>query len=79
MRNAREAAFADAKARADQYARLAGDKLGKGLRHHRDEHGRCAAGHYLPRAPDSAAAAPVPLEPGQQTLTYRVTVKFALT
>ena len=29
MRNAREAAFADAKARADQYARLAGDKLGK--------------------------------------------------
>lgn len=79
MRNAREAAFADARARADQYARLAGDKLGKALVITETNVVDSPQPTTYRGAPDSAAAAPVPLEPGQQTLTYRVTVKFALT
>ena len=79
MRNARDAAFADAKARADQYARLAGDKLGKALVITETNTVDAPQATTFRGAPDSAAAAPVPLEPGQQTLTYRVTVKFALT
>lgn len=78
MRNAREAAFADAKARADQYARLAGDKLGKALVI-TETNSVDAPPTTFRGAPDSAVAAPVPIEPGEQTLTYRVTVKFALT
>jgi len=78
MRNAREAAFADARARADQYARLAGDKLGKALVI-TETNTADSVGPSYRRAPDAMAAAPVPIEPGQQTLTYTVTVKFALT
>ncbi|GAA3031407.1 SIMPL domain-containing protein [Gordonia defluvii] len=78
MRNARDAAFADARARADQYARLAGDKLGKALVI-TETNTVDSPGPTLRRAPEAMAAAPVPIEPGQQTLTYSVTVKFALT
>ena len=78
MRNAREAAFADARARADQYARLAGDKLGKALVI-TETNSVDSPSPTLRRAPEAMAAAPVPIEPGQQTLTYSVTVKFALT
>nr|WP_306302166.1 SIMPL domain-containing protein [Gordonia araii] len=79
MRNAREAAFADAKARADQYARLAGDKLGKALVITESNAVESPPRTYSRGAPDSAMAAPVPIEPGEQTLNYSVTVKFALT
>ncbi len=78
MRNAREAAFADARARADQYAHLAGDKLGKVLVI-TESSSADAPGPAYRRVPEAMAAAPIPIEPGQQTLSYSVTVKFALT
>lgn len=78
LRNAREAAFADARARADQYARLSGDKLGKALVITETNTATDTPTPSYRSAPD-VAAAPIPVEPGQQTLSYSVTVKFALT
>ncbi|MFT3900794.1 MAG: SIMPL domain-containing protein [Gordonia sp. (in: high G+C Gram-positive bacteria)] len=77
LRNAREAAFGDARARADQYARLAGDKLGKALTITESNATDSPAPAY--RESRDMAAAPMPISPGEQTLTYTVTVKFALT
>ncbi|MFE0750218.1 SIMPL domain-containing protein [Gordonia sp. NPDC058843] len=74
---AREAAFTDARGRAEQYANLAGDSLGKVLTITESTSGqeKSAAPGTFER---DLAAAPVPVEPGQQELTFTVNVTFAL-
>ncbi|MEE4021607.1 SIMPL domain-containing protein [Gordonia sp. PKS22-38] len=76
MKQAREAAFTDARGRADQYASLSGDSLGDVQTINEQ-----TSGQEQPTTVqrDSVAAAPVPIEPGQQTLTFSVTVTFELT
>ncbi|WP_207843357.1 SIMPL domain-containing protein [Williamsia soli] len=72
--NAREKAFSDARDRADQYARLSGDELGKVLTIDETSSGQqVQAGERT--AMESSA---VPLEPGQQTVSFSVTVKWQL-
>lgn len=76
MRQAREAAFDDARSRAEQYASLAGDSLGKV-----QTITESTSGQQQPttvQRDSAAAAAPVPIEPGEQTLTFSVTVTYAL-
>ncbi|MEO9329814.1 SIMPL domain-containing protein [Gordonia aurantiaca] len=77
LEQAREAAFDDARGRAGQYASLAGDSLGKVLTIK-----ETTSGQEQPAAPGAyerdVAAAPVPVEPGEQQLTFTVTVTFAL-
>ncbi|AZG48412.1 SIMPL domain-containing protein [Gordonia insulae] len=76
MKQAREAAFDDARSRAEQYASLAGDSLGKVQTITEQTSGQ---DQPAPLQRDSmAAAAPVPVEPGEQTLTFSVTVTYAL-
>jgi uncharacterized protein YggE len=66
---AREAAFADARARAEQYARLAGRSLGDVLEVREDG----AAGS----PPPGALRAALVVEPGQQEVRAAVTVRWA--
>ncbi|BBX75894.1 SIMPL domain-containing protein [Mycobacterium shinjukuense] len=74
VKDARARAFEDAKTRAQQYAQLSGLKLGKVLSISE------AAGYPPPEGgpagPPRAAA--VPLEPGQQTVSFSVTVIWQL-
>jgi uncharacterized protein YggE len=75
LRDARARAFNDAKERANQYAQLSGLKLGKVLSI--TESGAATP----PPAPVPYArgeATAVPLEPGQQTVGFSVTVSFEL-
>ncbi len=78
MKQARDAAFNDARSRAGQYAKLADDSLGKVLVITEAS----SAQEPVTRTPSTyradAAVSPVPVEPGQQTLTFSVTVKYAL-
>ncbi|MBO0855855.1 MAG: SIMPL domain-containing protein [Nocardia sp.] len=76
LNKAREAAFNDARSRADQYAKLAGDRLGKVLAVTETTSGQ--QGAEKSPAMNGRAVAPVPTEPGQQTTTFAVTVKYAL-
>lgn len=72
---AREAAFADARAKAELYARQAGRSLGRVVRV--SEEGVAYGGssaHY-----SLAADAEVPIEPGRQSLTATVTVEWSFT
>jgi uncharacterized protein YggE len=75
VRDARSHAFEDAKDRAEQYAQLSGMHLGKVVSISE------AAGNKppvpLPRGAEMAAA-PVPVEPGQQTVSFSVTVIWEL-
>jgi uncharacterized protein len=71
VKDARARAFQDAKNRADQYAQLSGLQLGKVLSISE------ASGSGAPPAPRGMAAA-VPLEPGQQTVSFSVTVVWEL-
>jgi len=76
VKDARARAFADAKDRAEQYAKLSGQELGKVL-----SISESADGQEPPRPspmPKMAMAAPVPLEPGQQTVGFTVTVVWGL-
>lgn len=77
LEKAREAAFTDARGRAEQYAGLAGDSLGDVLTIKES-----TSGQEQPVSPGTferdVAAAPVPVEPGEQELTFTVTVTFAL-
>ncbi|MGV9713803.1 SIMPL domain-containing protein [Gordonia sp. NPDC003424] len=77
MKQAREAAFDDARSRAEQYASLAGDSLGKVQTITEQTSG--AEQPTTVQRDSAVAAAPVPIEPGQQTLTFSVTVTYALT
>lgn len=72
---ARDAAFANAKASAQQYADLAGDSLGSVQSI--DESTEGQSGPSVMRA--DSLASPVPLEPGEQTLTFTVKVTYSLT
>jgi uncharacterized protein YggE len=75
VRDARARAFEDAKSRAEQYAQLSGLNLGKVI-------SISEAGSSTPPTPlpmPRAAMEAVPLEPGQQTVGFSVTVIWELT
>lgn len=72
--DARSRAFEDAKTRADQYAKLAGTSLSRVLSVQEN-----VTGQDQPLSADrTAQASTVPIEPGQQTVTVSVTVKWGL-
>lgn len=73
---AREAAFEDARARADQYARLAGVELGAVVRI-REGAGDGQPRPMLARSTDAFAAA-MPIEGGTKAITSTVTVRWSL-
>ena len=75
VKDARARAFQDAKDRAQQYAQLSGLKLGKVVSISES----AGATPTTPIPMTRAAAAPVPLEPGQQTVSFSVTVVWELT
>lgn len=72
VKDARARAFNDAKDRAEQYAELSELQLGRVISISE------AAGSTGPEAP-RAALTEVPLEPGQQTVSFAVTVVWELT
>ncbi|MBX9641156.1 MAG: SIMPL domain-containing protein [Mycobacteriaceae bacterium] len=73
VKDARASAFHDAKNRAEQYAQLSGLHLGKVLSVSEESGaGPTAGGPAAPRA------ATVPLEPGQQTVSFAVTAVWEL-
>lgn len=75
VKDARARAFQDAKNRADQYAQLSGLRLGKVL-----SISEATGSTPTPGAPPAAprAAFAVPLEPGQQTVSFSVTAVWEL-
>jgi len=75
VKDARARAFNDAKDRAQQYAQLSGLSLGKVMSI--TESGGATPPTPLP-SPRGAEIAAVPLEPGQQTVGFSVTVIFQL-
>jgi uncharacterized protein YggE len=76
VKDARARAFNDAKNRADQYAQLSGLRLGKVLSISEASGSSPTAG--APSAPPKAMATAVPLEPGQQTVSFSVTAVWEL-
>lgn len=74
VRNARANAFDDARNRAEQYAGLSGLSLGKVLSIS-EQSGAIPRPTPMPRAAMEA----VPTEPGQQTVSFSVTVVWELT
>jgi uncharacterized protein len=76
VKDARARAFNDAKNRADQYAQLSGLQLGKVLSISEAAGSMQTAG--APAAPPKAMATAVPLEPGQQTVSFSVTAVWEL-
>lgn len=75
VKDARARAFNDAKNRADQYAQLSGLRLGRVLSISEATGGTPTPGG--PPAPPRSMAA-VPLEPGQQTVSFSVTAVWEL-
>ncbi|OMC15321.1 SIMPL domain-containing protein [Mycobacterium sp. SP-6446] len=75
VKDARARAFNDAKNRADQYAQLSGLRLGRVLSISEAAGGAPTPGG--PPAPPRSMAA-VPLEPGQQTVSFSVTAVWEL-
>lgn len=76
VRDARARAFEDARNRAEQYAKLSGLKLGRVLSI-AETPGGALPPTPLP-APRGAMASPVPLEPGQQAVSFSVTAVWQL-
>ncbi|OHV03551.1 SIMPL domain-containing protein [Mycobacterium talmoniae] len=74
VRDARSRAFNDAKARAEQYAQLSGLKLGRVISISEQPGGTPPSPTPMPRA----MAADVPVEPGQQTVSFAVTAVWEL-
>jgi uncharacterized protein len=72
VKDARARAFDDARARAEQYAQLSGLQLGDVISI--SESSPAPSPGPMPRA----AAEPVPLEPGQQKVSFSVTVVWEL-
>ncbi len=72
VKDARARAFEDAKNRADQYAQLSGLRLGKVLSISE------ATGSTPPAGGAPRGIAAVPLEPGQQTVSFSVTAVWEL-
>ena len=77
VKDARARAFDDAKDRAEQYAQLAGLTLGKVISI--SESSGATPPTPTPAPLPRAAMEAVPLEPGQQTVTFSVTVIWELT
>lgn len=75
IKDARARAFNDAKDRAQQYAELSGLALGKVISISEAAGG---AGPPVPVPMPRAMAAAVPVEPGQQTISFQVTVVWEL-
>jgi uncharacterized protein len=75
VKDARARAFQDAKSRAEQYAQLSGLKLGKIISISEASGG---AGTIPPAPPRGGIAESVPLEPGQQTVSFSVTAVWQL-
>jgi uncharacterized protein YggE len=75
VRDARARAFNDAKARAEQYAQLSGLKLGGVISISESSDSAPPSPAPTPRAPMSAE---VPVEPGQQTVSFSVTAAWEL-
>src|ERR1700722_17047079 len=75
VKDARTRAFQDAKNRAEQYAQLSGLKLDKVTSISEASGGAATA---PPAPPRSGMQAAVPLEPGQQTVSFSVTVVWQL-
>jgi uncharacterized protein YggE len=75
VKDARARAFNDAKARADQYAQLSGLRLGRVLSIS-EASGPAPLGGGPPASPRAMAA--VPLEPGQQTVSFSLTAVWEL-
>ena len=75
VKDARARAFQDAKDRAQQYAQLSGLTLGKVVSISES----AGATPPTPIPLTRAASAPVPLEPGQQTVSFSVAVVWELT
>jgi uncharacterized protein len=76
VKDARARAFNDAKNRADQYAQLSGLRLGRVLSISEAAGSTISAGS--PASPPRAMATPVPVEPGQQTVSFSVTAVWEL-
>jgi uncharacterized protein YggE len=76
VKDARARAFNDAKDRADQYAQLSGLKLGKVLSISEETGGTPAT--KVPFGTTRAMPTAVPLEPGQQTISFSVTAAWEL-
>jgi len=76
VKDARARAFNDAKNRADQYAQLSGLQLGKVLSISEATGSTQTTGS--PPAPPRAMPTAVPLEPGQQTVSFSVTAVWEL-
>ncbi|NKY46663.1 SIMPL domain-containing protein [Nocardia cerradoensis] len=74
LADARAGAFADAKARADQYAVLSGLKLKDVKTINETSSGESTP----PQAKAQFAGPDVPVEPGQQTVTFTVTVTWTM-
>src|SRR5258705_13552678 len=77
VKDARSRAFNDAKDRAQQYAQLSGLDLGKV--NSITESGGATPPTPMPYSRGGAEMAAVPVEPGQQTVGFSVTVIFELT
>ncbi len=73
---ARKKAVADAYHRAGIYAEAAGVKIGKPIRI--EEQAGARPGPYPVMRMDAAAAAAVPVAPGEQTFSVTVTVSYAI-
>ncbi|TWS25991.1 DUF541 domain-containing protein [Tsukamurella sputi] len=76
---ARDKAFAEAKSRAEQYAKLSGGRLGEVRTVTEGAPVRpTTTRQYTPDSAPGVAAAPVPIETGEQSLTVTVTVVWKL-
>jgi uncharacterized protein YggE len=75
--DARARAFDDAKSRAQQYAELSGLSLGKVISISEAPEG--SAPRPMPVPQGDAMAASVPLQPGEQTVSFAVTAVWELT
>ena len=75
VRDARARAFQDARDRAEQYAKLADLKLGKVISISEAADGASTAPGPAPRG---TLATPIPMEPGEQTVSFSVTAVWEL-
>ncbi|GAA3300564.1 SIMPL domain-containing protein [Dactylosporangium vinaceum] len=78
LSQARKLAFADARAKAQQYAQEAGRPLGRVMTVSEVPFTVPVSGGFDYRSGADAPAAPMPVEPGRQRLSVTVTVEWAL-
>ena len=77
VKAAREKAFDDARAKAEQYAALSGRPLGQ-VESVAEVTRSTPDFQTLAYAEDSAAGAPTPINPGEVTTSVSLTVRYAL-